>query len=102
MKKFFILLFCISFSAISFSSEMVKGLGLTKCTTFNSATNDEKVIYMSWLAGFMSSHNILKKKMHAKNITYNRSQLWIESFCYNNPNQTFKNAATSFIKEFPK
>ena len=45
---------------------MVKGLGLTKCTTFNSATNDEKVIYMSWLAGFMSSHNILKKNCMQK------------------------------------
>ncbi len=102
MKKFFILIFCISVSANSFSSEMSKGLGLTKCKTFNTASNDEKVIYMSWLAGFISSHNILKKKLHAKNITYNRSQLWIESFCYNNPNQNFKNAAISFIKEFPK
>ena len=81
---------------------MSKGLGLTKCITFNTASNDEKVIYMSWLAGFISSHNILKKKLHAKNITYNHSQLWIESFCYNNPNQNFTNAAISFIKEFPK
>ena len=81
---------------------MVKGLGLTKCTTFNSATNDEKVIYMSWLAGFMSSHNILKKKLHAKILHIIDHNYGLNLFCYNNPNQTFKNAATSFIKEFPK
>ena len=79
---------------------MVKGLGLTKCTTFNSATNDEKVIYMSWLAGFMSSHNILKKKLHAKNITYNRSQLWIESFCYNNQIRLLKMLQPLLLKNF--
>ena len=102
MKKFILIIFIFIYSNTIFSHEKIKGIGLSKCVTFTSASIEDKVIYISWMAGFMTSHNILKHKLHAKNITYNRSQIWVESFCYNNPNKKFKEAVESFINEFTK
>jgi len=100
MRIFFLLIILAFFSNASVSSEMVKGLGVTKCTTFIDSGIEEKIIYMSWMAGYISSHNILKKKLHAKNLSFNRSKIWIESYCYNNPEKTFKDAVNLFIYEF--
>tara|TARA_B100000575_G_scaffold256722_1_gene227243 strand:- start:426 stop:734 length:309 start_codon:yes stop_codon:yes gene_type:complete len=102
MRIFFLLTLIVLFTNPSISSEMVKGLGVTKCTTFNDSSIEEKIIYMSWMAGYISSHNVLKKKLHAKNLSFNRSKIWIESYCYNNPEKTFKNAVDLFINEFTK
>ena len=54
------------------------------------------------VAGFITSHNLLNRKLHAKNITYNMSQKWLESFCYKNPNIIFERAVKKFIFEFTK
>ena len=86
----------------SFSNDEVRGLGLSKCKTFNNITINDKVFYMSWVAGYISSHNYLNKKLHAKNVNYNFSQSWLESFCYKNPNIIFKKAVDNFIVEFTK
>jgi hypothetical protein len=102
MKKFIIIFLVLTFSNLALSQNKVKGLGLSKCTTFTSVSLEEKVIYMSWVAGFITSHNVLKDKFHSKNISYNMSQSWLESFCYKNPNITFKEAVQKFIFEFTK
>ena len=102
MKKIILIFLVFTYSNSTFSSNEVKGLGLSKCTTFNSVSIEEKVIYMSWLAGFITSHNLLNRKLHAKNITYNMSQKWLESFCYKNPNIIFERAVKKFIFEFTK
>jgi len=57
---------------------------------------------MSWAAGYTTSHNYLKGKLHAKNVNYNLSQTWLESFCYKNPNTIFKEAVEFFLNEFTK
>ena len=100
MKKILtiiVLLCCIN---ISFSQEDIIGLGLTKCITFYNATVEDKIIYMSWVAGFLSSQNIIDKKIHARGISYDRSIIWLEYFCYKNPESLFKEAVISYIKEF--
>ena len=102
MKKFIIIFLALVYSNLTFSVDKVKGLGLSKCTTFNSVSIEEKVIYMSWVAGFITSQNVFKDKLHAKNITYNMSQSWLESFCYKNPNIIFERAVNKFIFEFTK
>ena len=102
MKIFIIIFLAIFFSNLSFSQDKVKGLGLSKCITFNAVTIEDKVIYMSWVAGYITSHNVLKDKFHAKNITYNMSQAWLESFCYNNPDENFEKAVKLFALEFVK
>ena len=102
MKKFIIVILVLVYSNLAFSQNKVKGLGLSKCTSFNTVSIQEKVIYMSWVAGFLTSHNILKDKLHVKNITYNMTQSWLESFCYKNPNMIFKDAVKKFIFEFTK
>ena len=104
MKKFAIII-CVLFlndSKIAFSEEGVKGLGLTSCKTFYNAKPEDKLIYISWMAGYITSHNLIKKKVHAKNVSYNRSQIWVEYFCYQNPNTSFRKAVDEFIREFTK
>jgi hypothetical protein len=101
MKKILIMLSLV-YSNLTFSESSIRGIGLSKCKTFNNTPIEEKVIYMSWTAGFISSHNILKKKLHNKNIKYNLSQSWLESYCFNNPESSFKNAVEYFLKEFTK
>ena len=46
--------------------------------------------------------HFLKDKLHAKNVNYNLSQSWLESFCYKNPDAIFKKAVDFFLKEFTK
>ena len=82
MKKIIVIFLVFIYTNNSFAYDEVRGLGLSKCKTFNNTSIDDKVLYMSWVAGYITSHNFLKDKLHAKNVNYNLSQSWLESFCY--------------------
>ena len=102
MKNFIIIL-CLSIpSNITFAKDFVRGIGVSKCLNFNSSGAEEKVVYISWMGGYITSHNVLKKIIHAKNISYDRSQIWLEYYCFKNPNIIFKNAVEAYIDEFTK
>ena len=102
MKKIIVIFLVFIYTNSSFSYNEVRGLGLSKCKTFNNTSIENKVLYMSWAAGYITSHNYLKGKLHAKNVNYNLSQTWLESFCYKNPNTIFKEAVEFFLNEFTK
>ncbi|MEL0102625.1 MAG: hypothetical protein VW837_03995 [Gammaproteobacteria bacterium] len=102
MKKIIVIFLVFIYTNNSFAYDEVRGLGLSKCKTFNNTSIDDKVLYMSWVAGYITSHNFLKDKLHAKNVNYNLSQSWLESFCYKNPDAVFKKAVDFFLKEFTK
>tara|TARA_A100001011_G_scaffold392750_1_gene481030 strand:- start:295 stop:603 length:309 start_codon:yes stop_codon:yes gene_type:complete len=102
MKKIIttlIILFCMN---IAFSQKYTIGLGLSKCTTFYKATIDEKIIYMSWAAGYITSQNNINNKLHARDISYDTSIIWLEYFCHSNPQKSFKDAVESYINKFSK
>ena len=85
---------------MSFSQKDIIGLGLTKCTIFYNSNAEDKIIFMSWVAGFISSKNMRNNKVDSKNISYDRSIIWLEYFCYKNPDASFKEAANSLIDKF--
>ena len=90
----------IVYSNISFSQNDIIGLGLAKCSTFYNSNTEDKIIFMSWVAGFISSKNMRNNKVDSKNISYDRSIIWLEYFCYNHPDTSFKEAANSLIDKF--
>ena len=102
MKNLIIVFLFVFNTSLVFSDEEIRGIGLTKCSTYINSLADEKIIYSSWMAGFISSHNFLREKIHLKNIGYDRAQIWLEYYCYKNPNITFKVAVEALIKETSK
>ena len=92
MKKLIIASLFIFNTSLVFSDSEIRGIGLTKCSTYINSLADEKIIYSSWMAGFISSHNFLLEKIHLKNIGYDRAQIWLEYYCYKNQNTIFKDA----------
>ena len=102
MKKIIIILSLSIILNISFAKDIVKGIGISKCLTFNNSEAEEKIVYISWMAGYITSHNILKKNVHANNISYDRTQIWLEYYCFKNPNKNFKDAVSNYINEFTK
>jgi len=102
MKNLIIALLFVFNTSLVFSDDETRGIGLTKCNTYINSLKDEKIIYSSWMAGFISSHNFLREKIHLKNIGYDRAQIWLEYYCYKNPNITFKVAVEALIKETSK
>ena len=100
MKKIIAIIILFAFSNMSFSQKDIIGLGLTKCSTFYNSNAEDKIIFMSWVAGFISSKNIRNNKVDNKNISYDRSIIWLEYFCYNHPDKSFREAANSLIDNF--
>jgi len=100
MKKIIVIIILAVYSSISFAQKDIIGLGLTKCSTFYNSDVEEKIIFMSWVAGFISSESTINNKVNNKNISYDRSIIWLEYFCYNNPDKTFREATDSFIYKF--
>ena len=90
MKKIIATLIILSYTNISFSQKDIIGLGLSKCTTFYNSSIEEKILYMSWAAGYISSQNILNNRVHAKDVGYDTSIIWLEYFCHGNPDKLFK------------
>ena len=85
---------------MSFSQKDIIGLGLTKCKTFYNSNEEDKIIFMSWVAGFISSKKMKNNKVESKNISYDRSIIWLEYFCYNHPDTSFREAVISLIDKF--
>tara|TARA_X000000368_G_scaffold85149_1_gene64496 strand:+ start:928 stop:1239 length:312 start_codon:yes stop_codon:yes gene_type:complete len=100
MKKIIIIIILVVYSNISFSQNDIIGLGLAKCSTFYNSNTEDKIIFMSWVAGFISSESIKNKKTYNKNISYDRSIIWLEYFCHNHPDKSFREATESFIDKF--
>ncbi len=100
MKKIIATFTILLFANISFSQEDTIGLGLSKCSTFYNSTIEEKIIYMSWAAGYISSQNSIDNKVHAKGVSYDTSIIWLEFFCHSNPKKLFKEAVKSYINKF--
>ena len=90
----------IFYTNLSYAQFNIKGIGLSECVTFYNSSIDEKVIYMSWASGFISSQNILNRSDYIKDISYDRSIIWLEYYCYNHPKKKFKDAVVSFIDKF--
>ena len=98
--KIKIIVILLIYSNVVFSQSDIRGIGLTKCTTFYNSSIEEKIIYMSWVSGFISSHNILHRNNLLGNISYDRSIIWLEYFCYNHPDTSFREAVISLIDKF--
>jgi len=102
MKNLIIAFLLILNTSLVFSDDEIRGIGSTKCSTYINSLADEKIIYSSWMAGFISSHNFLTEKIHLKNIGYDRAQIWLEYYCYKNQNIIFMDAVEALIKETSK
>ena len=97
IKLFIALIF---YTNLSYAQFNIKCIGLSDCLPFYNSSIDEKVIYMSWASGFISSQNILNRSDYIKDISYDRSIIWLEYYCYNHPKKKFKDAVVSFIDKF--
>ena len=67
MKKIIVIFLVFIYTNNSFAYDEVRGLGLSKCKTFNNTSIDDKVLYMSWVAGYITSHYYLLWKKYLIN-----------------------------------
>ena len=75
-------------------------LGLLKCKEFNAASINDKDIFLSWLAGYLSRAFENKDIQSSPlNPGYDRTIIWIEYYCHKYPNSTFYDSVKNYIKD---
>jgi hypothetical protein len=80
------------------------GIGLDSCSGYTEAPKRDRDIYLSWVAGYLSSReafipktNILGKKGV---LSADRVEIWLEFYCAQYPEHTFSDATNQLIRRF--
>ena len=107
VKNFLIfLIFCIYHVNVVAGDEQNTpyGIGLDSCSGYSEAPKRDRDIYLSWIAGYLSSReafipktNILGKKGA---LSADRVEIWLEFYCAQYPEHTFSDATNQLIRRF--
>ncbi len=85
----------------AYANDKVRGIGVLPCHTFNESSVDDKDIFMSWLSGYLSYYNKENNNnLILRNTSFDTAVIWIEHYCFKNPDNSFSDAASSFISTF--
>ena len=94
-----LLLFVLSTASVSAADSnehyQVMGLGHTSCKAFVASDAEGKAFFYSWLAGYMTAYNRLKKDTYSilgqsKKLT--NIEGWLQDYCHLNPAVDFSDA----------
>ena len=81
----------------------VKGVGLELCRTYLQEQARKSPTYFlarSWLNGYLTAHNQLTPDTYDMAAEHNLERLivWVDTYCKDNPDHQFTNAAMALIK----
>ena len=79
----------------------VQGLGLDTCASFLEVPVEERGLYYSWLAGYLSAYNYLVRETYsiAEYDGLTRTNQWLEDYCTAHLSDMLHDAVRAFVKE---
>ena len=94
-----LLLFVLSTASVSAADSnehyQVMGLGHTSCKAFVASDAEGKAFFYSWLAGYMTAYNRLKKDTYSilgQSKKLPNIEGWLQDYCHLNPAVDFSDA----------
>ena len=82
------------------------GIGLDSCSGYTEAPKRDRDIYLSWVAGYLSSREafIPKTTILGKtgSLSADRVEIWLEFYCAQYPEHTFSDDTNQLIRRFYK
>lgn len=78
-----------------------QGLGLDTCASFLDVPVEERGLYYSWLAGYLTAYNYLVRDTYsiAEYSGLTRTNEWLEKYCNEHPSHLMHEAARRFVTE---
>ena len=78
-----------------------QGLGLDTCASFLDIPVDQRGLYYSWLAGYLTAYNYLVRDTYsiAEYSGLTRTNEWLEKYCDKHPGNMLHHAARQFVTE---
>lgn len=99
----FVLLFIFSsklFAADMAGRYLVSGIGKDSCRSFVDADSVGRSYYLTWLSGYITSHNFRVENTYS--IVNKKSvddlETWLRGYCFANLNDTFEQAAKGLVR----
>lgn len=79
---------------------LVSGIGKDSCRSFVDVDNVGRSYYLTWLSGYISSHNYHSQDTYS--IVNKKSvddlETWMRSYCFANLDYTFERAAKGLVR----
>jgi len=97
-------LLCMSSSAL-FAADMsgrylVSGIGKDSCRSFVDADNEGRSYYLTWLSGYLTSHNYHAEDTYS--IVNKKSvedlEIWMRGYCFANLEHRYEQAAKGLLR----
>ena len=78
-----------------------QGLGLDTCASFVSTPVENRGLYYSWLAGYLTAYNYLVRDTYsiAEYSGLTRTNDWLEKYCGEHPNDMLNDVVRQFVTE---
>ncbi len=99
----FVLLFIFSsklFAVDMAGRYLVSGIGKDSCRSFVDADDVGRSYYLTWLSGYITSHNFSAENTYS--IVNKKSvddlETWLRGYCFANLNDTFEQATKSLVR----
>ncbi|MCZ6565635.1 MAG: hypothetical protein O6852_05820 [Gammaproteobacteria bacterium] len=79
---------------------LVSGIGKDSCRSFVDADNVGRAYYLTWLSGYISSHNYHSQNTYSviNKKSVDDLETWLRSYCFANLDDTFEQAAKGLIR----
>ena len=99
----FVLLFIFSgkiFAADAAGRYLVSGIGKDSCRSFVDADSVGRSYYLTWLSGYITSHNFRVENTYS--IVNKKSvddlETWLRGYCFANLSDTFEQAVKGLVR----
>ena len=104
---FSVIVFCMSCPSVAIDNESrawVVGSGNVTCSEYIKAEETKKVMYHTWMMGYISGVNRYKgvSVNYAKRLKPSSLFLWMENYCKENPSKNFFYAVDLLLEETRK
>ena len=78
-----------------------QGLGLDACSSFLSTPEQERALYYSWIAGYLTAYNYLVRNTYsiAEYSGLVRTSQWFDKYCGTHPSHLLHEATRQFVSE---
>ena len=104
---FSVIVFCMASTILAIDNESrdwVMGSGNATCGEYIKAQETKKVMYHTWMLGYISGVNRHKAGSghYAKGVKSDSLFLWMEKYCRENPSKNFFDAVDLLLEETSK
>lgn len=79
---------------------LVSGIGKDSCLSFIDANDVGQSYYLTWLSGYITSHNFHVENTYSivNKKSVNDLETWLRSYCFANPGNTFEQAVKALAR----